>query len=50
MVPVDASHHRLTFREVDAVFELLNPGVVIPMHYLIPGLTDPDSTLETAAS
>jgi len=50
MVPVDASHHLLTFREVDAIVELLNPRVVIPMHYLIPGLTDPDSTLETAAS
>ncbi len=48
MVPVDASNHLLTYEEVDAIIELLNPKVVIPMHYFIPGLTNPDSTLMTA--
>jgi len=47
MIPIDGSHHILTFDEVNKVIELLDPRIVLPIHYLIPGLTSPDSTLET---
>ena len=45
LIPVDASMHLLTYDEVEHLLEALEPRVVIPMHYLIPGLTDPESTL-----
>ena len=46
MAPTDDSCHLLTFDEVDALVEALNPKVVIPMHYYIEGLTTRESTLE----
>ncbi len=45
MTPVDDSCHLLTFDEVGALVEALNPKVVIPMHYYIEGLTTRESTL-----
>lgn len=48
IVPVDDSSHLLRFWEVDQLISTLNPRVVVPVHYLIPGLTDPASSLLTA--
>ncbi len=39
MVTVDDSVHLLTYDEVDGLVERLEPRVVIPMHYFIPGLS-----------
>ena len=39
MVTVDDSIHLLTYDEVDSMVQLLQPRVVIPMHYFIPGLS-----------
>ncbi len=44
-VPADGSSHLLRFWEVNQLIETFKPRVVVPMHYLIPGLTDPASTL-----
>ena len=38
MVTVDDSSHLLTYEQVDALVQRLNPRVVIPMHYALPGL------------
>ncbi|NOZ28463.1 MAG: MBL fold metallo-hydrolase [Chloroflexi bacterium] len=46
MIPVDDSCHLLSFEEVDRLIRQLDPAVVIPTHYLIPGLTAPESTLK----
>lgn len=46
LVTVDDSRHLLTYPEVDELVARLNPRVVIPMHYYIPGLTAPSSGLE----
>ncbi len=45
MVTVDDSCHLLSYKDVDDLIALLNPRVVIPMHYLIPELTTQESTL-----
>jgi L-ascorbate metabolism protein UlaG (beta-lactamase superfamily) len=45
VVPVDDSSHLLRFWEVGQLVETFGPRVVVPVHYLIPGLTDPGSTL-----
>lgn len=45
IVPVDDSCHLLEYDDVDAFIDLFRPRVVIPVHYLIADLTDPDSTL-----
>lgn len=45
IVPVDDSSHLLRFWEVDQVIETFGSRVVVPVHYLVPGLTDPGSTL-----
>jgi L-ascorbate metabolism protein UlaG (beta-lactamase superfamily) len=47
MVSVDDSYHLLTYREVDYLINTIGPKVVIPMHYLIPGIIDEESTLKT---
>ena len=39
MVTVDDSIHLLTYDEVDGLVQRLQPRVVIPMHYFIPGLS-----------
>ena len=39
LVTVDDSIHLLTYDEVDGLVSRLEPRVVIPMHYAIPGLT-----------
>ena len=39
MVTVDDSIHLLTYDEVDSLVQRLQPRVVIPMHYFIPGLS-----------
>ena len=36
---VDDSIHLLTYDEVDSLVKRLEPRVVIPMHYFIPGLS-----------
>lgn len=38
MITVDDSNHLLTYQEVDSLIDRLDPKVVIPMHYQIPGL------------
>ncbi len=45
MVPVDDSSHLLSFDEVGALIEAIEPRVVVPMHYFSEGLTAPESTL-----
>ena len=54
MVTVDDSRHLLTYPEVDAIVARLQPRVVIPMHYHLPGITadsagllPPDGWLDT---
>ena len=47
MVNVDDSCHLLSFEEVQEVIQQLEPRIVLPMHYLTPGLTNPESTLES---
>ncbi len=39
MVTVDDSVHLLSYDEVDGLVRQLEPSVVIPMHYAIPGIT-----------
>ena len=39
MATVDDSIHLLTYDEVDSMVQRLQPRVVIPMHYFIPGLS-----------
>ena len=46
MVTVDDSNHLLSYAEVDALIQRLEPRVVIPMHYQIPGLMADDTGLE----
>ncbi|HET9001514.1 MAG TPA: MBL fold metallo-hydrolase [bacterium] len=46
IVPVDESQHLLTYAEADQFISRLAPKVAIPVHYLIPGLTDPASSLQ----
>ena len=46
LVTVDGSNHLLQPEEVDALVERLEPRVVIPMHYQIPGLMADDTGLE----
>ena len=46
IVPADDSCHLLSYDEVDAFVDLFDPSVVIPVHYFIPGVTAPESTLE----
>lgn len=38
LVTVDDSNHLLTYEQVDALVRRLQPRVIIPMHYAIPGL------------
>ena len=38
LVTVDDSNHLLSYGEVDSLIQRLEPSVVIPMHYQIPGL------------
>lgn len=45
IVPVDDSSHLLRFWEVRQLIETFRPRIVVPAHHLIPGLTDPGSTL-----
>ncbi|MEZ4522099.1 MAG: MBL fold metallo-hydrolase [Thermomicrobiales bacterium] len=48
IVPVDDSRHLLSFDEVDGFVRMFEPSVVIPVHYDIPGITAPESTLGPA--
>jgi len=45
-VPVDESEHLLDLSEVDKVIEMVNPKIVVPMHYFNSGLTTKESTLK----
>ena len=45
MVTVDDSIHLLTYDEVDGLINRLQPRVVIPMHYAIPGITSDECEL-----
>ena len=45
MVTVDDSIHLLTYDEVDGLVQQLEPSVVIPMHYGIPGVTTDECEL-----
>lgn len=45
MVTADDSSHILSYDEVDWMVALVDPRVVIPTHYLAPGLTTEESTL-----
>ena len=46
LVTVDDSNHLLKPEEVDALVQRLEPKIVIPMHYQIPGLMADDTGLE----
>ena len=46
LVTVDDSIHLLTYDEVDSLVQRLQPSVVVPMHYAIPGLTTPECELK----
>jgi len=46
LVTVDDSNHLLNYEEVDSLIDRLEPRVVVPMHYEIPGLTADDTGLE----
>ena len=46
LVTVDDSKHLLEYEEVDSLIQRLEPRVVIPMHYQIPGLMADDTGLE----
>ena len=48
MVTVDDSCHLLSYAQVDELINRLMPGVVIPTHYYIGGLTAVESTLRSA--
>ena len=45
LVTVDDSIHLLTYEQVDSLVQRLQPRVVIPMHYAIPGLTSAECEL-----
>ena len=45
LVTVDDSTHLLTYDEVDGLAQRLEPRVVIPMHYFIPGLSASENDL-----
>jgi L-ascorbate metabolism protein UlaG (beta-lactamase superfamily) len=45
IVPVDDRQHLLSIGAVNDLIERISPRVVIPTHYLIPGLTEPTSGL-----
>ena len=45
MVTVDDSIHLLTYEEVDGLVSRLEPRVVVPMHYAIPGITSAECEL-----
>ncbi len=45
-VPVDDSQHLLTYEEAERMVEMLDPRVVIPMHYFQEGLTAEASKLK----
>ncbi len=47
LVTVDDSNHLLSYEEVDSLIQRLEPRVVIPMHYQIPGLMADDTGLES---
>ena len=38
LVTVDDSNHLLTYEQVDSLAQRLQPRVIVPMHYAIPGL------------
>ena len=46
LVTVDDSNHLLNDEEVDSLMRRLEPKVVVPMHYQIPGLMADDTGLE----
>lgn len=46
MVTVDDSCHLLSYAQVDAIVDALDPRVVVPMHYYVEGLTTKESTLK----
>lgn len=45
MVTVDDNKHLLSYEAVEQLISRLRPSIIMPTHYLIPGLTDPASTL-----
>ena len=46
LVTVDDSNHLLSYGEVDSLVQRLEPRVVVPMHYQIPGLMADGTGLE----
>ena len=46
IVTVDDSIHLLSYDEVDGLIDRLQPRVVIPMHYAIPGITSAECELQ----
>ena len=47
MVTVDDSNHLLTYDQVNTLVQRLQPRIVIPMHYAIPGLHSTECELLT---
>jgi len=46
-VTVDDSCHLLSYQQVDSFIAQVTPRIVVPMHYLIPGLIPESTTLKT---
>ena len=44
---MDDSCHLLTYQEVETLIDMVQPRIVIPMHYQIPGLMSESTTLKT---
>ncbi len=45
LITVDDSCHLLSYQQVDSFVAQVNPRIVVPMHYLIPGLIPESTTL-----
>ena len=45
MITVDDSIHLLSYDQVDSLVQRLEPRVVVPMHYAIPGITSDECEL-----
>jgi len=47
-LPVDGSQHILSYDQGNSIVEKLKPKIVIPTHYLLPGVSSTLSTLQPA--
>jgi len=47
MLPMDGGEHLLSWPEIEKITGILNPKILIPMHYRMPGLTTESCPLKT---